>query len=895
MAIGDLNVRIGATIKGLQDGLRSAERSLRGFARTADGIGNTLTASLSAPLSGLGTLSLLAAGDIEALGLALQSAFKNQGRTIEEANKELEALRQAAKAPGLDFEQAVRASIRLQSVAFSAEQARDTIKELANVVAASGGTGQNFESITQQFTQIIGKAKIMQEDIKIILENAPALASVFQEAFGGATAEAIRKTGVSARDFVTITTEGLAKLDRVQGGIANSFVNFRATVKNALATIGLELNKAFNVQGIVDSFADKIESIAQIFKNLDETTKRSTIQFALVALAIGPIIKGVALLSTGIASLVPLVKNLIAGFVLLTNLGAKVVAFFQLATSGSLGFSVAVGRIAAAFRGLNIALIGSVIGAIAIAATLAAAAFQDWKRQIDAASAAQNALKEVQSEATKAVAEEVAQVTELTSILKDEKRSKEERARALRQLQGISREYFGTLDVETSKTGQIELATRKYTEAILENARVQAARNKLVEIEGKLLDNAQLGAEAQPTTLQAIGNALTSLGNPYKIAQKQVEDFTNNLATNRKALESQRDALLELITGAKPVVSTGPTVITPTEEDKKKFKPKPLEITGEIIPTLALGSEGLLGQSAEAVARTTEAFKQAFAEIPEAVLLSDQSVAGLANRMRDDLLPALQDTIVLPEGASNALKELSNEFENIDRKAAIFGDTSGVLTDKLAAVKLAIENAITTGSFTNIEQLIELYKRLRDEITLTADDATVKMSEVNKIIQAELASGISAFAEAIGSYIAGIGSAAEFGNIVLNTLLNILTQVGKLAIETGVAILAIKEALSTLGGYGAIIAGVALIALAAAVRGKLNKQASRFAAFAEGGIVTSPTIGLVGEAGPEAIIPLRKFDQVVGGMQSGELVARVSGDDLWLIYQRAAQRKGRIG
>lgn len=36
-------------------------------------------------------------------------------------------------------------------------------------------------------------------------------------------------------------------------------------------------------------------------------------------------------------------------------------------------------------------------------------------------------------------------------------------------------------------------------------------------------------------------------------------------------------------------------------------------------------------------------------------------------------------------------------------------------------------------------------------------------------------------------------------------------------------------------------------------------------AFAEGGIVTRPTMGLVGEAGPEAIIPLHQADRVLGG------------------------------
>jgi hypothetical protein len=46
--------------------------------------------------------------------------------------------------------------------------------------------------------------------------------------------------------------------------------------------------------------------------------------------------------------------------------------------------------------------------------------------------------------------------------------------------------------------------------------------------------------------------------------------------------------------------------------------------------------------------------------------------------------------------------------------------------------------------------------------------------------------------------------------------------------------------------------------------GTPNFDGNRATPFARGGIVTGPTLGLVGEAGPEAIIPLDRFDDVVG-------------------------------
>lgn len=46
--------------------------------------------------------------------------------------------------------------------------------------------------------------------------------------------------------------------------------------------------------------------------------------------------------------------------------------------------------------------------------------------------------------------------------------------------------------------------------------------------------------------------------------------------------------------------------------------------------------------------------------------------------------------------------------------------------------------------------------------------------------------------------------------------------------------------------------------------GSINPY-GRFTAFAEGGVVTQPTFGVFGEAGPEAIIPLDKWDGMGGG------------------------------
>ena len=62
--------------------------------------------------------------------------------------------------------------------------------------------------------------------------------------------------------------------------------------------------------------------------------------------------------------------------------------------------------------------------------------------------------------------------------------------------------------------------------------------------------------------------------------------------------------------------------------------------------------------------------------------------------------------------------------------------------------------------------------------------------------------------------------------------------------------------------------------------------------FAKGGIVTGPTLGLVGEAGPEAIIPLNKLEGMMKGGSKGEFVLR--GQDLILALERAGDFRARV-
>ena len=101
--VASLNVEIGVRIAELQKGLRSAEKELRASGARLSRAGNEITTALSLPLALLGGSAIQAAGEFESLRLAMRSTFQNAGRSIKEADDEVNNLRKSALAPGLDF------------------------------------------------------------------------------------------------------------------------------------------------------------------------------------------------------------------------------------------------------------------------------------------------------------------------------------------------------------------------------------------------------------------------------------------------------------------------------------------------------------------------------------------------------------------------------------------------------------------------------------------------------------------------------------------------------------------------------------------------------------------------------------------------------------------------
>ena len=66
-------------------------------------------------------------------------------------------------------------------------------------------------------------------------------------------------------------------------------------------------------------------------------------------------------------------------------------------------------------------------------------------------------------------------------------------------------------------------------------------------------------------------------------------------------------------------------------------------------------------------------------------------------------------------------------------------------------------------------------------------------------------------------------------------------------------------------------------------------------ALAEGGIVTGPTLAMIGEGGEsEAVVPLSKLGTMINsGSTQVEVVGRISGSDILLSNERAQRTRQR--
>jgi tape measure domain-containing protein len=183
--------------------LNKAGRSAQGFwsnmaSNALANIATNLLQRVAGAVKDLALGSIKSAADFDALkrGLAAISG------SSEEAERQFVRLREVAKLPGLGFREAIQGSLRLQAVGFSATQSERALKAFGNAVAFTGGGKSELERITVQLGQMAGKSKVLSQDLRPIIESAPAVGKALKEAFGTVDTEQLQELGLTNAQFL---------------------------------------------------------------------------------------------------------------------------------------------------------------------------------------------------------------------------------------------------------------------------------------------------------------------------------------------------------------------------------------------------------------------------------------------------------------------------------------------------------------------------------------------------------------------------------------------------------------------------------------------------------------------------------------------------------------------
>lgn len=261
-------------------------------------------------------------------------------------------------------------------------------------------------------------------------------------------------------------------------------------------------------------------------------------------------------------------------------------------------------------------------------------------------------------------------------------------------------------------------------------------------------------------------------------------------------------------------------------------------------------------------------------------------------------LAKAEDLTIAPVQASaDAIKTQTNALKDLQKATQNnVADVSKVVPgSQFGAGAPTIEKfAAATGPMKQYTQVVQ-QETAKQEVAMSDYEQrmTSAMEGVNQAFNNLSAQGLEAFGQLLGDIMTGqVDSFQDFGKRLLQAVAAFMKSFGQALIATATASKAFKELLIA-HPVAAIAAGVALVAGSAVINNMLE-TGPNVTAFADGGIVSGPTLGLMGEypgasTNPEVIAPLDKLKSLMKPSDSGSgyiASTMVSGRDLAIVLNR---------
>ena len=268
---------------------------------------------------------------------------------------------------------------------------------------------------------------------------------------------------------------------------------------------------------------------------------------------------------------------------------------------------------------------------------------------------------------------------------------------------------------------------------------------------------------------------------------------------------------------------------------------------------------------------------------------------------------AVQESGNIPQqDASGSGNEVEKEIE---KQKSISDVVAGALEQRklaVAANEMEIAEIKDLSKVTDLEKTIE-HNAFRNE--MEQQDTEVRKQRLNEFIaeQEQASARMRAIGSAVDSSFGAIGNSitnmfggaqSATGAFVGTLAKDALKIVGSnLKIAMGGGIASATESAKSFGPAAAFVLPALIAGATALISGSFSK-------FADGGIVSGPTMGLVGEypgarSNPEVISPLNKLQNIIGNTGGSQNInvggqIRLDGQDLLIAIERANESADRI-
>lgn len=391
----------------------------------------------------------------------------------------------------------------------------------------------------------------------------------------------------------------------------------------------------------------------------------------------------------------------------------------------------------------------------------------------------------------------------------------------------------------------------------------------IVRLHAAILANPYLAAAA---LVGILATAMLTYKDASDKARAAKEDFDESIKdkTGRAAMEQiaaqMRDTNVQLADARRKYA-----------ELKRVQEAQGARVSDRIISQIAETAElvRVLDDQVRAYQRQyQQASKQEQQRISDTKTMNDQTVARAANvEVSDKELDKLKALELARLKEAHAIEEATQAMRDQQLVELTTPSGAGMALPGLEELNLfeipGLEEEVWEAPTQSAEEYFENLARIREEMLLLAEtSATWGMQ----------------FGEVMGQIVMGTEGASEafksFASSAVDAAFNAATA------------LAIQAAGQTAVGAGPA-AAIVLPALITAGMGLMKSVFANIMQFADGGIISGPTLGLMGEysgarTNPEVVAPLDKLRSMIGGAGGNVIVTgRLDGRDILLSSERS--------